>query len=79
MESGLTKPDSIDARSVKSNPPLPEDVSVLIDDVAELYPLDETIFVVDDETFEAFTALLDTPSSPSPVLISMLNRRAPWG
>lgn len=45
---------------------------------AENVLLDQTLFVVDPDTFDRFQALLDTPPVPSDALRKMLTRKAPW-
>lgn len=45
---------------------------------AENVLLDQTLFVVDPDTFDRFQALLDTPPAPSAALRDTLTRKAPW-
>jgi len=40
--------------------------------------LDQRLFLVDDETFSAFQAQLDTPVSDNEKLRYLLNQKSPW-
>ncbi len=40
--------------------------------------LDRTFFGLDEEKFQAFTALLDAPVEPNPGLERLLAARPPW-
>jgi hypothetical protein len=47
-------------------------------DGAATDPLDQTLFVVDEEQYNAFLKLLADPGEPSPALRALLRRPAPW-
>ena len=45
---------------------------------AENVLLDRRLFQVDDETYQAFEALLNAPVKDNPALRKLLNNKAPW-
>ena len=45
---------------------------------AEDVLLDQKVFDLDDERYQAFIAILDNPPPPSEALIELMNRKAPW-
>ncbi len=45
---------------------------------AESVLLDRRYFALDAETFEAFTAMLDSPPATNPRLRRLLTEKAPW-
>ena len=45
---------------------------------AEAVLLDRAFFQLDEDAFERFNALLDTPPSPSNALRTLLSSKAPW-
>ncbi|MGI8405748.1 MAG: DUF1778 domain-containing protein [Thermomicrobiales bacterium] len=45
---------------------------------AENVLLNRTLFQLDEETFEKFNAMLDTPPAPSAALRALLASKAPW-
>jgi uncharacterized protein (DUF1778 family) len=40
--------------------------------------LDQRVFFLESDTFEAFAALLDAPATSNPALQALMSRRAPW-
>jgi uncharacterized protein (DUF1778 family) len=45
---------------------------------AQAVVLDQLLFTLDDQRFEAFTALLDAPEQPNPGLERLQRVKAPW-
>lgn len=45
---------------------------------AESVLLDRRYFVLDDETFQEFAAMLDAPPAANPRLRRLLSEKAPW-
>ncbi|HMW47193.1 MAG TPA: DUF1778 domain-containing protein [Cellvibrionaceae bacterium] len=45
---------------------------------AQAVLLDQVFFALDDERYQQFTALLDTPTSSNPALVQLLAVKAPW-
>ena len=54
-------------------PSVPEDGDIFGDD-----PLDRTVFVMDVEEWESFSALLEAPAQPNPKLDALLDRHPVW-
>jgi len=45
---------------------------------AENVLLDQRLFLVDDNAWQAFKALIDAPVKDNPALRKLLNNKAPW-
>ena len=45
---------------------------------AENVLLDQRLFLVDDNAYQAFEALIDAPVKDNPALRKLLNDKAPW-
>jgi len=45
---------------------------------AENVLLDQRLFLTDEQTFNTFQALLDTPVEDNEALHNLLNKKAPW-
>jgi uncharacterized protein (DUF1778 family) len=45
---------------------------------AEEALLDQRVFFLDPEAYDAFLALLDAPATPDARLVELMSRKAPW-
>jgi uncharacterized protein (DUF1778 family) len=41
--------------------------------------LDQRVFFLEPQAYDAFLAMLDAPPKPLPQLVELMQRKAPWG